>query len=78
MNRRRFLSLLAAAASSGIAATRRAFAAPAQREVYIVPNFHPASCGWLTTFSRERVYCANSYLAHLDRVGQDPNYAILS
>src|ERR1700675_2518729 len=77
MNRRRFLSLLAAAASSGIAATRRASAAPAQREVYIVPNFHPASCGWLTTFSRERVYCANSYLTHLDRVGQDPHYAFV-
>ncbi len=28
--------------------------------VCIVPNFHPASCGWLTNFSRERVYCANS------------------
>jgi hypothetical protein len=77
MNRRRFLSLLAAAASGGIAATRRASAAPTQREVYIVPNFHPASCGWLTTFSRERVYCANSYLTHLDRVGQDPHYAFV-
>lgn len=77
MNRRRFLSLLAAAAGGGIAATRRASAAPAQREVYIVPNFHPASCGWLTTFSRERVYCANSYLTHLDRVGQDPHYAFV-
>ena len=77
MNRRRFLSLLAAAASGGIAATHRASAAPAQRVVYIVPNFHPASCGWLTTFSRERVYCANSYLTHLDRVGQDPQYAFV-
>jgi alpha-mannosidase len=44
------------------------------RPVYLVPNFHPASCGWLTTFSRERVYCANSYLNHLDRVRDDPNY----
>src|SRR5580704_5834752 len=77
MNRRRFLSLLAAAAGGGVAETRRAFAAPAQREVYIVPNFHPASCGWLTTFSRERVYCANSYLTHLDRVGTDPHYAFV-
>ena len=77
MNRRRFLSLLAAAASSGIATTPSASAAPAQRKVYIVPNFHPASCGWLTTFSRERVYCANSYLTHLDRVGQDPHYAFV-
>jgi alpha-mannosidase len=44
------------------------------RPVYLVPNFHPASCGWLTTFSKERVYCANSYLNHLDRVRDDPNY----
>jgi alpha-mannosidase len=44
------------------------------RKVFIVPNFHPASCGWLTTFSNERVYCCNSYLDHLDRVRDDPNY----
>ena len=43
-------------------------------DVYVVPNFHPASCGWLTNFSRERVYCANSYLDHLDRVRDDPTY----
>jgi len=42
--------------------------------VYIVPNFHPASCGWLTNWSTERNYCANSYLAHLDRVRTDPSY----
>lgn len=47
------------------------------RQVFIVPNFHPASCGWLTTFSRERVYCANSYLNQLDRVREDPNYKFL-
>ena len=39
-----------------------------------MPNFHPASCGWLTTFSKERVYCSNTYLDHLDRVRDDPNY----
>ena len=44
------------------------------RDIYIVPNFHPASCGWLTTFSKERIYCANSYLSHLDRVRDDPEY----
>src|ERR1700730_2950822 len=44
------------------------------RAVYIIPHFHPASCGWLTTFSKERVYCANSYLSHLDRVSEDPQY----
>jgi alpha-mannosidase len=47
------------------------------RKVYVVPNFHPASCGWLTDFSRERVYCANSYFDHLDRVRDDPNYAFV-
>ena len=41
---------------------------------YIVPNFHPASCGWLTNWSTERNYCANSYLDHLDRVRDDKNY----
>ena len=45
-----------------------------RRTVYVVPNFHPASCGWLTNFSMERVYCANSYFDHLDRVRDDPNY----
>ena len=42
--------------------------------VYVVPNFHPASCGWLANWSAERNYCANSYLAHLDRVRDDPSY----
>jgi alpha-mannosidase len=69
--------------------TRRAFLAacavvPARPQpggmpeaVYLVPNFHPASCGWLTNFSKERVYCANSYLDHLDRVRDDPEYAFV-
>jgi alpha-mannosidase len=42
--------------------------------VFVVPNFHPASCGWLTNWSAERDYCANSYLTHLDRVRDDANY----
>lgn len=42
--------------------------------VFVVPNFHPASCGWLANFSVERSYCANSYLNHLDRVRDDANY----
>ncbi len=50
---------------------------PSSRKVYIVPNFHPASCGWLTSFSKERVYCANSYLNHLDRVRDDSHYAFV-
>lgn len=44
------------------------------RRVLLVPNFHPASCGWLTNWSTERNYCANSYLDHLDRVRDDPAY----
>jgi len=44
------------------------------KSVYIVPNFHPASCGWLTDWSTERNYCANSYLDHLDRVRDDSTY----
>jgi len=50
--------------------------APAPAEVFIVPNFHPASCGWLTDFSTERNYCANSYFDHLDRVRDDPAFAL--
>jgi len=45
------------------------------RSVYVVPNFHPASCGWLTDWSTERNYCANSYFDHLDRVRDDANYS---
>ncbi|MBS1877445.1 MAG: hypothetical protein JSU00_29810 [Acidobacteria bacterium] len=66
IRRREFLALPAALCASAQNAARR---------VYIVPNFHPASCGWLTNFSKERVYCANSYLDHLDRVRDDPSYA---
>ena len=51
-----------------------AVAADAPQTVYVVPNFHPASCGWLTDWSTERNYCANSYLDHLDRVRDDANY----
>jgi alpha-mannosidase len=43
-------------------------------DVYMVPNMHPASCGWLVNFSVERIYCANNYFVHMDRVNQDPNY----
>lgn len=44
------------------------------QKVFMIPNFHPASCGWLADFSTERNYCANSYFAHLDRVDEDSNY----
>ncbi|MGH9455737.1 MAG: twin-arginine translocation signal domain-containing protein, partial [Terriglobia bacterium] len=78
ISRRDFLAVLSAAAAAPVAgafaqeAPNSSNAAPI--EVYVVPNFHPASCGWLTNFSRERVYCANSYLDHLDRVRDDPTY----
>jgi alpha-mannosidase len=46
-------------------------------KAFIVPNFHPASCGWLTNWSTERNYCANSYLDHLNRVRDDSSYAFV-
>jgi alpha-mannosidase len=77
LNRREFMAAISAAAigfsAEGVAQTRGS----GPRKVFLVPNFHPASCGWLTTFSRERVYCANSYLDHLDRVRDDPQYAFV-
>ena len=47
---------------------------PLPAQVFVVPNFHPASCGWLANWSVERNYCANSYLDHLDRVRDDAHY----
>ncbi len=73
LNRRSFLAATAGAAALG----HNADAAGPERVVHVVPNFHPASCGWLTTFSKERVFCANSYLDHLDRVRDDPEYAFV-
>jgi alpha-mannosidase len=78
ISRRKFLATIAGAASGGGAVTscQGPRQSPSGRavEAYIVPNFHPASCGWLDTFSMERVYCCNSYLDHLDRVRDDPTY----
>ena len=76
-NRREFV-----AGAATLALSRWSLARPtanksdkaANRDVYIVSNFHPASCGWLADFSKERVYCVNSYLSHLDRVRDDPQY----
>jgi alpha-mannosidase len=76
-NRREFVAAVTTAALAGSLHSRASASTTGPREVYIIPNFHPASCGWLTTFSRERVYCANSYLSHLDRVRDDPNYAFV-
>lgn len=75
LSRRNFVALTAAFVQASLSRSGRA--AEGARDIYIVPNFHPASCGWLTTFSRERVYCANSYLTHLDRVNRDPHYAFV-
>ncbi len=77
LNRRQFITAMTGAAvAAGVPIP--AYARPdTRRTVYLVPNFHPASCGWLTTFSRERVYCANSYLNQLDRVRDDPDYKFL-
>jgi alpha-mannosidase len=75
LSRRGFLLLTGTCGAAAIAS--QAQPSTTLREVYIVPNFHPASCGWLTTFSRERIYCANSYLTHLERVDTDPNYAFV-
>ena len=76
-NRRQFVAGVAALGASSLL-TAQTVSGPdkpeAARDVFIVPNFHPASCGWLTTFSKERVYCANSYLDHLDRVRDDGQY----
>lgn len=67
LSRRGFLATAAASTVCAAADT-------GPKKIYVVPNFHPASCGWLANFSKERVYCANSYLDHLDRVRDDPHY----
>lgn len=77
LNRRQFVAAVTAAAIGAGVKVSAAAESQSAKEVFIVPNFHPASCGWLTTFSRERVYCANSYLNQLDRVRDDPNYKFL-
>lgn len=74
LSRRRFIS---AAATAGFALKASGQFQAKPPEAVLVSNFHPASCGWLTTFSRERVYCANSYFDHLDRVRDDANYAFV-
>jgi len=42
--------------------------------LYVIPNFHPACMGWVVKYSEERNFCLNNYLAHLDRVAEDPEY----
>jgi alpha-mannosidase len=78
VSRRKFLGTIAAGAVTSLApaSNEGAMAVPheARIEAYVVPNLHPASCGWLTNFSKERVYCGNDYLDHLDRVRDDATY----
>jgi alpha-mannosidase len=70
------LRLLALGLAQTLALAQPA-AVPLPARVFIVPNFHPASCGWLANWSVERNYCANSYLDHLDRVRDDVNYSFV-
>ncbi len=78
ISRRQFLASVAGGPLAGLMLvscgrkSQQVGKAPA--EAFLVPNFHPASCGWLDTFSEERLYCCNSYLDHLDRVRDDPTY----
>src|SRR5208282_4920862 len=74
LNRRQFLGGIAATAVGLTSGRGAELPAEAVAEVFLVPNFHPASCGWLANFYTERLYCSNSYLDHLDRVRDDPNY----
>ncbi|MGA3325710.1 MAG: glycoside hydrolase family 38 C-terminal domain-containing protein [Terriglobia bacterium] len=74
LNRRQFLGGIAATAVGLTSGRGAELSADAVAEVFLVPNFHPASCGWLANFYTERLYCSNSYLDHLDRVRDDPSY----
>lgn len=77
ISRRTFMANVAGGTAGALALASCGGKHPAGKvpaEAYLVPNFHPASCGWLDTFSEERVYCCNSYLDHLDRVRDDPTY----
>ena len=74
LSRRQFLEGIAATAVVLTSGSGAALSADEEEEVFLVPNFHPASCGWLANFSTERLYCANSYIDHLDRVRDDPTY----
>jgi len=75
MKLKRYARHLAAGTMAVCALWPTVLAAQQVPSVYLVPNFHPACCGWLADWSTERNFCANSYLDHLDRVRDDPNYA---
>ncbi len=73
-NRIRIFSALAVFVTISVGSAGAQSVDSVKTPVYVVPNFHPASCGWLTDWSVERNYIANSYLDHLDKVAQDQNY----
>ena len=68
------ISLLAVIFPAGSSPAQPPVPADLPAKVFVVPNFHPASCGWMANWSVERNYCANSYLNHLDRVRDDASY----
>ena len=72
-NRRQFLEGLIAAAAV-LADGAAAYSDEPATEVFLVPNFHPASCGWLANFSTERSIVRTAIIDHLDRVRDDPSY----
>lgn len=49
---------------------------PAPVTVYLVPNTHGTIGGWLTDFSKERNYCLNNYLDHLDYMRNESDYCL--
>lgn len=69
LNRRHFLSVLAASSVAAESCRR----SPKQT-LHVVPNFHPACMGWLAPYYVERNYCLYSYLDHQDRALSDPDY----
>jgi len=64
-------ALAATAESSG--STQEPRSRP-QTPLFLIPNFHDASMGWLVSYAEERNFGLYSYLAHLDRVTADPQY----
>jgi hypothetical protein len=74
-NRREFIAALTTVAAAGNLPAEAV--SGKSREVLLISNFHPASCGWLANLSKERIYCAITYLTHLDWVRDDPNYSFV-
>ena len=43
--------------------------------LYVIPNTHGTSSGWLVNFDEERNFVVNNYLSYLDRAERNPAYA---